>query len=269
MIEIFIFFYGLCFGSFANVVAYRLPLMMQREWESEINDVVPGTFRLGPAISLSLPRSRCNKCGHQIRWYENVPVLSYLFLKGRCSSCKTSIGRLYPAVELFLGVVFVLIYLKLGLTLEAAILGAVSFALLVLALIDRAYLILPDPLVYSVLWLGMLHSALYRASGAMEEVILTVSVTYLVLWGLSEAAAWWYKQGVFGRGDVKLMAAFAAWLSPIELLYALCVGALLLTVFNFSARGSAKEIPFGPYLIVGALYSYCVGDYTTDLIFRI
>ena len=248
---------GLLIGSFLNVVIYRLPKMLERQWAADcaaLDGSAPDAPE-GPAdaFNLMVPHSRCQQCGHAIRWYENVPVLSYLFLRGRCSSCKTTISPRYPIVELVTGLLFAWCVWRMPGQWAALAWCGFSAALLTLALIDWDTTLLPDDITLPLLWAGLLAALLGFTGVSLTNAVLGAVAGYLSLWSIY----WLFKlttgkEGM-GYGDFKLFAAFGAWfgwqaLVPI-ILMASVIGVIvgLALKFNNGLR-EGGYVPFGPFL---------------------
>jgi len=260
--------FGLLIGSFLNVVVYRLPLMLQRDWQSQAREVL----ELPPAppaetFNLLLPNSSCPCCGHEIRPWENVPVVSYLFLRGKCSSCKTPISKRYPLVELACGVLSGYVAWHFGFTWQAGAILVLSWGLLAMSLIDADHQILPDALVLPLLWLGLIvnHFGLFTS---LEDALWGAIAGYLSLWSVY----WLFKlitgkEGM-GYGDFKLLAMLGAWggwqVLPLTILLSSLVGAVL-GVIMLRLRGSdtSTPIPFGPYLAIAGWIALLWGDVIT------
>jgi leader peptidase (prepilin peptidase)/N-methyltransferase len=245
---------GLLIGSFLNVVIYRLPKMLERQWAADCA-AVDGAAPEAPteAFNLMVPHSRCQQCGHAIRWYENVPVLSYLFLRGRCASCKTRISSRYPIVELVTGLLFAWCVWRMPGQWASLAWCGFSAALLTLALIDWDTTLLPDDITLPLLWAGLLAAILGFTGVSLTNAVLGAVAGYLSLWGIY----WLFKlttgkEGM-GYGDFKLFAAFGAWfgwqaLVPI-ILMASVIGVIvgLALKFNNGLR-EGGYVPFGPFL---------------------
>jgi leader peptidase (prepilin peptidase) / N-methyltransferase len=248
---------GLLIGSFLNVVIYRLPKMLERQWAADCValDGAPRDTPEAPAeaFNLMVPHSRCQQCGHAIRWYENVPVLSYVFLRSRCSSCKTRISARYPIVELVTGLLFAWCVWRMPGQWAALAWCGFSAALLTLALIDWDTTLLPDDITLPLLWAGLLAAILGFTGVSLTTAVLGAVAGYLSLWGIY----WLFKlttgkEGM-GYGDFKLFAAFGAWfgwqaLVPI-ILMASVIGVVvgLALKFNNGLR-EGGYVPFGPFL---------------------
>jgi leader peptidase (prepilin peptidase)/N-methyltransferase len=244
---------GLLVGSFLNVVVHRLPKMLERQWAAECAEFSGQPVQEQEAFNLVVPRSRCPHCGHQIRWYENIPVLSWLALRGKCSQCGQGISIRYPIVELVTAAFFALCAARWGLSAQAAAWAAFAALLICLFLIDMDTQILPDDLNYSLLWLGLLVSAL-GWSVPLRSAVWGAALGYLVFWGIFQAFKLATGKEGMGYGDFKLLAALGAWLG-VEYLLAIIllssiVGAVIGIVLLVVGKLANKDIPmpFGPYL---------------------
>ncbi|HRO82209.1 MAG TPA: A24 family peptidase, partial [Alicycliphilus denitrificans] len=256
---------GLLIGSFLNVVIHRLPRMMERQWAAECAQYaqdagLPAQGGAAPAepFNLLTPRSRCPSCGHEVRWYENIPVLSYLALRGRCSGCGTRIGVRYPLVELATAALFYACALRWGWSFTTLAWCGFCAALVALALIDWDTTLLPDDITLPLLWAGLLASVLRWIDVQPVDAVIGAAAGYvslwLVYWGFKLATG---KEGM-GYGDFKLFAALGAWfgwqaLVPIVLM-ASVIGALVGIAMKFaSSLREGKYVPFGPFLAGGGL----------------
>ena len=221
---------GLVVGSFLNVVVHRLPRMLDREWRAQCAELEGKAPVAAPRYDLLVPASHCPACDHAIRWYENLPVVSWIALRGRCSACRAPISSRYPLVELAAGALAMACALRFGAAPQLLGALAVSWTLLALALIDLEHQLLPDDLTLPLLWLGLLAS-LWHPFVAPRAAIIGAAVGYLSLWTVFHLfKALTGKEG-FGYGDFKLLAAFGAWFGagailPIVLL-ASVAGALV------------------------------------------
>ena len=244
---------GLLVGSFLNVVIYRLPKMMESKWAAEVAEFKGELLPDEAAFNLMLPRSRCQKCSHQIQWYENIPVLSYLFLRGKCSACKTPISVRYPTIELVTGALFSYCIWRWGLTPTGLAWCGFSATLLSLSMIDWDTTLLPDDMTLPLLWAGLLLAALKVTNISLESATWGAAAGYFSLWLI-----YWIfklvtgKEGM-GYGDFKLFAALGAWfgwqaLIPI-ILMASVIGAVIGVALKFSSKlREGGYIPFGPFL---------------------
>ena len=266
---------GLLVGSFLNVVIYRLPKMMERQWAAECAEyagmageqVAPVHPPPADQFNLAQPRSRCQACGHQLRWYENIPVLSYLFLRGRCSSCGVSISIRYPLVELTTAALFFFCVQKWGATVTGLAWCGFAALLVSLAFIDWDTTLLPDDLTLPRLWAGLLASALQWIDVPLYSSVIGAAAGYLSLW----LVYWGFKlvtgkEGM-GYGDFKLFAALGAWfgwqaLVPL-ILMASVVGAIVGIAMKFSHQlREGGYVPFGPFLVGAGLLAMVLGPNT-------
>ena len=251
---------GLLIGSFLNVVIFRLPKMMERQWLSEcaeLSDPLPGASSAQVSVetfNLMVPRSRCSSCGHAIRWYENIPLVSYLFLRGRCAACGVRFGVRYFTVEAVTAALFYFCVWRWGGTATALAWCGFSAALLALAMIDWDTTLLPDDITLPLLWAGLIASALQwnpavRLADAMWGAVAGYLSLWLVYWGFKLATG---KEGM-GFGDFKLFAALGVWfgwggLVPI-ILMASVIGAAVGILMKFtSGLREGGYVPFGPFL---------------------
>jgi leader peptidase (prepilin peptidase)/N-methyltransferase len=250
--------FGLCIGSFLNVVIHRLPLMLERGWRMESADLLGVAHEeAAPAITLSSPRSRCPSCGHAITWRENIPVASWLWLRGRCSACKAPISARYPLIEIATGALFALVGWRFGAVPVAVLWCAFCAALVALAGIDWDTTLLPDNMTLPLLWGGIASAALGWTI-ALPNAVWGAIAGYLSLWSIY----WLFKlttgkEGM-GFGDFKLLAALGAWLGwkmilPI-LLGASVIGAIVgIGMKMSSALREGRYVPFGPFLVGAGL----------------
>jgi leader peptidase (prepilin peptidase) / N-methyltransferase len=244
---------GLLVGSFLNVVIYRFPKMLERQWAAECAEYTGQPTPEHEPFNLVVPRSRCRQCGHLIRWYENIPVVSWLVLRGRCSECKASIGLRYPIVELITAGFFGLCGWRWGLTMQAAAWAAFAALLICLFLIDMDTQILPDDLNYTLLWLGLLASAL-GWTVPLASAVWGAALGYGVFWTIFQVYKLATGKEGMGYGDFKLLAALGAWLGAPFLLAIILmssmVGAVIGVLLIIVGKLANKDIPmpFGPYL---------------------
>ena len=245
---------GLLIGSFLNVVIYRVPKMMERQWAEECAELTGTPTAPTEKFNLLTPRSRCSSCGHLIRWYENIPVVSYLFLRGKCSACAAPYGVRYPLVELVTGGLFFFCAWRWGWTPTALVWCGFSAALLALAMIDWDTTLLPDDITLPLLWGGLIAAALQWNPAVNLSTALWGAVGgYLSLWGVYWAFKLATGKEGMGYGDFKLFAALGAWfgwpaLIPI-ILMASVIGAVIGVVMKFSSGlREGGYVPFGPFL---------------------
>ena len=244
---------GLVLGSFLNVVVYRLPKMMERQWAAECAEISGQPVKHEAPFNLLVPRSRCPHCGHVIRWYENIPVLSWLALRGRCSACQAPISLRYPLVELVTAGFFALCAARWGVSLQAAAWAGFAALLICLFLIDMDTQLLPDDLNYTLLWLGLIASAL-GWTVPLPAAIWGAVFGYVAFWAIFQAFKLATGKEGMGYGDFKLLAALGAWLGADYLLAIVLlssivgavIGVLLILVGKLANRNI--PMPFGPYL---------------------
>jgi len=255
---------GLMIGSFLNVVIYRLPKIMEREWAAECAELAGKELQPAETFNLLLPRSRCQKCGHQLHWYENIPVLSYLVLRGKCSACGTQISPRYPLVELATGALFCYCIWHWGATPIGLAWCGFSAAIVALALIDWDTTLLPDSITQPLLWSGLIVAALKWNNVLMADALWGAVAGYMALW----LVYWSFKLATgkegMGFGDFKLYAALGAWfgwtaLVPI-ILMASVIGAAIGITLKFSAGlREGGYVPFGPFLAAAGLTAMVFG----------
>ena len=256
--------FGLIVGSFLNVVIHRLPRMLEHTWQSQCQELAGHPPAPTEPYNLLIPRSACPQCGHKITALENIPVLSYLVLRGRCSECKAKISPRYPIVELLAGVTggFLAYHYGFGLIAVAAI--VFTWALIALTFIDFDTQLLPDNITLPLLWLGLALN-LGQTFVPLSDAVIGAMAGYLSLW----AVYWAFKlitgkEGM-GYGDFKLLAAIGAWLGwkmlPVVILLSSMVGATVGILLILLARhGRNIPIPFGPYLAGGGFIALVWGD---------
>lgn len=251
---------GLMVGSFLNVVIHRLPLMMQRTWRRDCIEYLgldassyPESAETEP-FNLMLPASHCPQCQAQIKPHQNIPILSYLLLKGRCATCQCPISLRYPAIEALTGLLSLIIAWHFGFTFQTLFALVLTWSLIALSFIDIDHQLLPDSITLPVTWLGLLLSLSALFTDAHASIIGAVA-GYLFLWCVYHAFKLATGKEGMGFGDFKLLAMFGAWLgwqylAQIVLLSTL-VGALLgIVMIIFGGQERSKPIPFGPYLAV-------------------
>jgi leader peptidase (prepilin peptidase)/N-methyltransferase len=266
-IELWIFaagIFGLVVGSFLNVVIHRLPKMMENEWAAQCAERRNEEAAERPPYNLAVPRSACPGCGHQITAAENIPVISWLILRGKCSACKTPISARYPIVEAANALLWVACVAHFGATAQA--LGAMFFAssLLVLALIDFDTTLLPDDITLPLLWAGLLLN-LFGLYTSLPSAVIGAMAGYLSLWSVYWAFKLLTGKEGMGYGDFKLLGAMGAWLGwhmlPLLILLSSCVGAVLgIALIILAKRGKDIPMPFGPYLAAAGAIALFWGD---------
>jgi len=259
-----VFLLGLAVGSFLNVVIHRLPRMLEADWQAqcaELRGETPQTPQ--PAYTLSTPRSACPPCGHRITALENIPVLSWLYLRGRCSACGSRISARYPLVELLTAILSALAAWQYG--FGAFALGTIVFvwALIALAFIDLDTTLLPDDITLPLLWLGLLFNV-FGVFTSLQSAVIGAMAGYLSLWSVY----WLFKLATgkdgMGYGDFKLLAAIGAWLGwemlPLTILLSSAVGAAVGIAMVLLVKHDRRiPIPFGPYLAGGGVIALFFG----------
>ncbi|MEK7771844.1 MAG: A24 family peptidase [Pseudomonadota bacterium] len=260
----FITIIGLMVGSFLNVVIYRLPEMMKRNWLQQCAELHGKAIETLPTFNLITPRSACPHCGHKITALENIPIISYLALRGRCSQCQTRISPRYPIVEAVTALMSGFVAWHFGYSLITIAVLIFVWSLIALAVIDLNTQLLPDDITLPLLWLGVLVN-MNDGFTDLHSAIIGVMAGYLSLWSIY----WCFKlitgkEGM-GYGDFKLLAAIGAWLGwsmlPIVILFSSLVGAIAGVGLIITAKLKKNiPIPFGPYLVGGALIALFWGE---------
>ena len=265
---------GLVVGSILYVVLHCLPLMMEREWRAQCRELSGGDpqSRSDEPFNLAVPASRCPHCGHAIGARDNIPVLSYLWLKGRCRTCGAAISRRYPLIELATAAVSAAVAWHFGFTFEAGAALLLSWALIALSVIDIDHQLLPDAITLPFLWLGLLLSlaGLFATPAAS---ILGAAAGYLVLWSVYVLFKWTTGKEGMGYGDFKLLAMLGAWLGwqalPVVIIFSSLVGAVVgVGLIVLRGRDRSIPIPFGPYLAAAGWLALLWGDELTGWYLR-
>jgi len=258
--------FGLIIGSFLNVVILRLPQQLYRRWVLESHDILDlqNDTTEEPAVTLLWPASRCPKCDTALRPWHNIPLLSYLFLKGRCASCSASISAQYPVIELLTGTIFALMMYFYGATATTFYSIVLACSLIALAGIDLRERLLPDQITIPLLWLGLFVN-MNGTFVPLPDAVLGAIAGYLSLWGVY----WLFKlitgkEGM-GYGDFKLLAALGAWLGwellPLVILLSSAVGAIIgVLAITIGGKDRSFQIPFGPFLATAGWIALIWGD---------
>lgn len=268
---------GLIVGSFINVVVYRLPIMLLHEWQSECQIWLNIQSSSAPFVApnkpfnLLLPGSHCPHCQHSLSAWENIPILSYLWLKGRCSHCKAPISMRYLMVELFTAVTSTLVVWQLGFSIQTVAALLLTWTLITLSFIDLEKQLLPDNITFPTLWLGLLLS-LWGIFVTPNEAILGAVVGYLSLWSIYWIFKLLTKKEGMGYGDFKLLALFGAWLGWQSLLGIILIASLLGAIIGIALIGTSKlardnPMPFGPFLAFGGWVMLLWGKQITALLY--
>ncbi len=254
--------FSLLVGSFLNVVIHRLPIMMEREWKQECLEFLSGDD--APAVpsdnsrfNLVIPRSQCPQCGHQITAIENIPIISYLVLGGKCSGCKTPISAQYPLVELTTALLSLIVAWRYGFTQETLVLLPFTWILVALFMIDAKTMLLPDSLTYPLLWAGILVN-LNSTFVSLENSVIGAVAGYMSLWSIYQLFKLITGKEGMGFGDFKLLAAIGAWggwqILPFVIFASSAFGALFGIMWMLvKGREKSLPMPFGPWLAMGGL----------------
>ncbi len=261
---------GLLIGSFLNVVIHRMPMMMERGWRMESADLLGVKIDPVPEITLSTPRSRCPSCGHQIRWYENIPVVSYLALRGQCSACKAPISMRYPAIEVLTALLFAACGIHFGAQPTVLLWCGFAATLVALAFIDLDTSFLPDDLTLPLMWAGIVSAAFGWIPVTLSASVAGAAVGYLSLWFVFHAYRLIRGKEGMGAGDFKLLAALGAWMGwmaiPSIILLSSAVGAIVgIALIVFRRHDREVPIPFGPYLAGGGVAALFFGEQLSRL----
>ena len=264
-----VFVFSLLIGSFLNVVIYRLPKMLEQGWKSECREFLADELAKPikadeNLITLSTPSSSCPSCKHKIRFYENIPVISWLFLRGKCSQCQEKISLRYPLVELATALLSVVIAAHYGVTFTTLMLLVLTWGLIALTLIDVDHMLLPDQITLPLLWLGLLvniNGAIVPLSDAVIGAVAGYMSLFSIFWLFKLITG---KDGM-GHGDFKLVALFGAWLGwqllPLLILMASAVGAVIgISLMVFKNHQREQAIPFGPYLAIAGWITLLWGN---------
>jgi leader peptidase (prepilin peptidase) / N-methyltransferase len=267
---VLVFIFSLCVGSFLNVVIYRLPKMMEQSWQLEYQEYFEPEKEqpIQPVFNLAVPRSRCPQCQHQLTALDNIPLLSWLALKGRCRYCQATISKRYPLVELFTAILSVAVAWQTGATAIGALYLVVTWMLVALTFIDIDKMLLPDQLTLPLLWLALVAAAVGFSTVDATTAITGAAFGYLSLWSVYWAFKLLTGKEGMGFGDFKLLAIFGALLGwqqlPLIILLSSLVGAVIGTLL-LSMQGKDKNnaIPFGPYIAAAGFIAMLWGEQIT------
>ena len=264
-------FVGLCVGSFLNVVIHRLPKMLERSWQEQCAELRGESAPTDSAYNLVVPRSACPACGQQITALQNIPVVSWLALGGKCASCKAPISARYPIVEIVGGLLAAYAIWRFGATARGVAACVLLWSLLALTMIDIDTQLLPDDLTLPLLWAGLIAN-LWDLFAPLRDAVIGAAAGYLSLW----TVYWLFKlirgkEGM-GHGDFKLLGALGAWLGwqvlPVIVLMSSVVGALIgITLIVFKGRDTQLPLAFGPYLAIAGGVALFFGGPLVDLLY--
>jgi len=262
------FLLGAIVGSFINVVTHRLPKIMEKNWLSQCSELLSipqqSNGDEGQVFNLAFPASHCPKCLHEIRWWENIPVFSYLALKGKCSNCQQPISLRYPIVEFATACLSAIVIWHFGFNVIGMSGLLLTWALISLTCIDIDTQLLPDDITLPLLWLGLLVN-LFTIHTSINNAVIGAMIGYLSLWSIY----WLFKLATgkegMGYGDFKLLAALGAWLGwqalPVIILLSSVVGSVIgISMILFKGRDSQIPIPFGPYLAIAGWIALIARD---------
>lgn len=257
--------FGLLIGSFLSVVISRLPLMLNTQWAAQCREFLNQPEQKTPRFNLALPRSHCPKCKTLICWWQNIPLLSYVILRGRCAHCQIPIPVFYPLLEISTAILSIWVVSHFGLNWQMVCALIFTYALITMTCIDWQTQLLPDELTLGLLWIGLLIST-RAVFVSPEEAIIGAFIGYAVLWLLAQIYTLLRKQEGMGYGDLKLLAALGAWTGILNLLNILLISSLLGLIVGllFLLRKkitSNQPLPFGPYLAIAGWLSLLYGPF--------
>ena len=256
--------FGTIIGSFLNVVIFRLPVMLEQDWKQQANEILGHDVEPDKVtFNLIFPNSHCPNCCHEIRPWENIPLLSYTFLRGKCAHCHESISARYPVVELLAVVLTVVIISTLGATPLCLSACRLTWALIALSLIDYDTQLLPDNITLPLLWLGLVVNY-YGVVTSLQDAFIGACLGYLSLWSVFHLFKLVTGKEGMGYGDFKLLAVLGAWMGwqavPLIIILSSLAGALIGGSLILLGRDKAKPISFGPYLAIAGWITLIWGD---------
>lgn len=264
----FVVILGLLVGSFLNVVIHRLPKMLERDWAEQCKEFIANQNDVtsppqGP-FNLMVPRSRCPHCGHQIKSWENIPVISYLVLGGKCSACKAKISARYPIIEIVTGVLSAAVVFYIGISWDGLAALVFTWSLIALTMIDFDTYLLPDDITLPLLWLGLIVNS-FNTFTDLPSALWGAIAGYLSLWSVYKLFKLLTGKEGMGYGDFKLLAALGAWMGwqmlPQIILLSSLVGAVIgISLIVIRGRDKNIPIPFGPYLAIAGWIAFVWGD---------
>lgn len=264
--------FSLCIGSFLNVVIYRLPIMLQTSWRQECHSFLNLPFDKRDKFNLNFPRSHCPHCQKPLKIIHNIPIFSYLFLRGQCAFCKAAISWRYPLIELTTCLLSLIVMWHFGLNASMIFALVFTWFLICLFMIDFDHFLLPDPLTLSLLWLGLLANV-FGLYTSLSNAVLGALLGYLSLWSFACAYKWLTGKQGMGHGDFKLFAALGAWVGwPLLLSIILCsslVGSFFGSFFLLSSQKTRDTpIPFGPFLAISGWIALLWGQPLVNFYFN-
>lgn len=259
---------GLLVGSFLNVLVWRLPTLLEQDWRAQARELLDLPARAkGPTYNLLLPHSHCPQCQHRLRPWENIPLLSYVLLRGKCSHCKRPISLRYPLTELACGVLSAFIAWHFGFSAQAGWMLWLTWGLIAICLIDAKHQIVPDVLVLPLLWLGLLVNS-FDTFTSLPQAVWGAALGYICLWTVFWAFKLITGKEGMGHGDFKLLAMFGAWggvaVLPLTLLLSSLVGAAVgLALLGLGKAQRSTPIPFAPFLAIAGWIALLWGGQMT------
>ncbi len=273
---IFTGIFSLIIGSFLNAAIYRIPIIMKKEWHQECTEFLQSEesakkeYKKEEKFNLMTPRSTCPNCGHMITALENIPVLSYLFLKGKCSSCKTRISLQYPLIEIFTAVLSIFIAWKFGFTWQTLAVLVLTWTLITLSIIDIKTLLLPDHLTLPLMWLGIAINSQHLFVD-LQSSVFGAMIGYLSLWSIFQLFRLITGKEGMGYGDFKILAALGAWggwqILPFTIFVASLFGAVFGVIWmSMKSDKTNNMMPFGPWLASAGLIAFLWRDEITQAI---
>ena len=271
-----VFIFGLLIGSFLNVVILRLPARLEHDWRCQCKELLaidsPESDSTASPPDIVWSRSHCPKCGHLIKSYENIPIISYLLLRGRCSSCKTPISMRYPVVEAITAIMFLVVAMHFGPTLQTLAALVLTAVFIALTGIDIDHQLLPDDLTLTLLWCGLFASLFGVFTDPVSSIIGALA-GYLSLWFVYHLFRLLTGKEGMGYGDFKLLAAIGAWLGwqmlPLIILLSSLVGAVIgLIMIGLKRHGSKQPMPFGPFIALAGWIALMWGERIIDTYLR-
>ncbi len=273
---IFTGIFSLIIGSFLNAAIYRIPIIMKKEWHQECTEFLQSEesakkeYKKEEKFNLMTPRSTCPNCGHIITALENIPVLSYLFLKGKCSSCKTRISLQYPLIEIFTAVLSIFIAWKFGFTWQTLAVLVLTWTLITLSIIDIKTLLLPDHLTLPLMWLGIAINSQHLFVD-LQSSVFGAMIGYLSLWSIFQLFRLITGKEGMGYGDFKILAALGAWggwqILPFTIFVASLFGAVFGVIWmSMKSDKTNNMMPFGPWLASAGLIAFLWRDEITQMI---
>lgn len=260
-------FIGLSVGSFLNVVIYRLPVILENEWRHQCQEFLELEVTEQQKFNLAFPASTCPGCNHKIRFWENIPVISYLLLKGKCSSCSTKISIQYPLVEAITAILSIIVASHYGASWQTVTALILTWSLIALTMIDVHKQLLPDNITLPLLWLGIICN-MFGLFTDLESSVKGAIFGYLALWSIYHLFKILTGKEGMGYGDFKLLAALGAWMGwkvlPLIIVLSSFVGAAIgIAMIIFARHDKSVPIPFGPYLAIAGWIALLWGDVIT------